>query len=354
MAYVHGTVNETSQVYLLNDKRYNYTTPKSFLELILLYKKLLIEKLEEGKQRVEKLKNGLLKLASCAAQVDGLQEILKEQEVVLKAKNEAANKLVVVVSAENEEVQTEKNMVAEEEQKVRAIEEDVSVRAQMCEEDFRRAQPLLIAAQEALNTLNKNNLTELKSFGTPPNAVVNVCAAVLVLFSPKGKIPKDRSWKACKLLMGKVDQFLHDLINYDKEHIPPDVIKALLPYINNPEFNPEKIRSKSIAAAGLCAWVINIYKYYEVYLVVEPKIRALNNAQAELKAAREKLIFLNNKLTELQSKLNVIQAEYDAALAEKQKCQDDADKTAFTLDLANRLINGLASEKIRWEESIKR
>lgn len=88
---------------------------------------------------------------------------------------------------------------AEEEKKVRIIEEDVIVKAKLCEADLRRAEPLLVAANEALNTLNKNNLTELKSFGTPPKAVTNVCAAVLVLFSGKAKLPKDRSWRACKV-----------------------------------------------------------------------------------------------------------------------------------------------------------
>ena len=56
-----------------------------------------------------------------------------------------------------------------------------------------------MAAQEALNTLNKANLTELKSFGSPPGAVTNVTAAVMVLLAPNGKVPKDRSWKAAKV-----------------------------------------------------------------------------------------------------------------------------------------------------------
>jgi len=34
MAYVHGSVNATSKIYLANERRYNYTTPKSFLELV--------------------------------------------------------------------------------------------------------------------------------------------------------------------------------------------------------------------------------------------------------------------------------------------------------------------------------
>lgn len=54
--------------------------------------------------------------------------------------------------------------------------------------------------------------------------------------------------------------------------------------------------SKSAAAAGLCAWVINIVKFYEVYVVVEPKRRALNAANAELQAARDKLAFLTDQI----------------------------------------------------------
>ena len=34
MAFVHSSVNEMSKVYLANERRYNYTTPKSFLELV--------------------------------------------------------------------------------------------------------------------------------------------------------------------------------------------------------------------------------------------------------------------------------------------------------------------------------
>lgn len=89
----------------------------------------------------------------------------------------------------------------EEEEKVGFIAEEVSKKQKDCEEDLVKAEPALLAAQEALNTLNKNNLTELKSFGSPPGAVTNVTSAVMVLMAPNGKIPKDRSWKAAKVLI---------------------------------------------------------------------------------------------------------------------------------------------------------
>lgn len=67
-----------------------------------------------------------------------------------------------------------------------------------------KAEPALLAATDALNTLNKANLTELKSFAQPTTAIVNVVAAVMCLFAHDGKIPRDKAWKACRVFMGKV------------------------------------------------------------------------------------------------------------------------------------------------------
>jgi len=122
-------------------------------------------------------------------------------------------------------------------------------------------------------------------------------------------------------MMAKVDSFLDLLINYDKENIHPEVTKAIKPYLKDPEFEPEFVRSKSAAAAGefqnsclyvqlksvlfivfdiliagLCAWVINIIKFYEVYCDVEPKRLALAQANTELAQAQEKLAVIKKKV----------------------------------------------------------
>ena len=48
----------------------------------------------------------------------------------------------------------------------------------------------------------------------------------------------------------QVDQFLDSLINFDKENIPDNNLKAVGPYLSDKEFDPDFIRSKSAAAAG--------------------------------------------------------------------------------------------------------
>ncbi|XP_067615922.1 dynein beta chain, ciliary [Eurosta solidaginis] len=352
MTYVHTSVNATSKVYFQMERRYNYTTPKSYLEQISLYLKLLNHKHNDLQRKIVRLENGLEKLRSTAVQVADLKVKLAIQEVELKEKNEAADALIEIVGVETEKVQREKAVADEEEMKVAIIADEVSKKQKDCEEDLLKAEPALTAAQDALNTLNKANLTELKSFGSPPGAVTNVTAAVMVLLAPGGKLPKDRSWKAAKISMAKVDAFLDALINYDKENIHPEIIKAIQPYLKDPEFEPEFVRSKSGAAAGLCAWVINIIKFYEVYCDVEPKRKALAAANAELAAAQEKLSGIKRKVGNLEEQLAKLTADFEKATADKYRCQEEADATQATIALANRLVNGLASENVRWAEAV--
>ena len=47
-----------------------------------------------------------------------------------------------------------------------------------------------------------------------------------------------------------MDQFLDSLINFDKENIHDNNLKAVRPYLEDKEFDPDFIRSKSAAAAG--------------------------------------------------------------------------------------------------------
>ncbi|XP_013396327.1 dynein beta chain, ciliary isoform X2 [Lingula anatina] len=353
MAYVHRSVNETSALYLQNERRYNYTTPKSFLEQIALYRNLLKIKNSELQGKIQRLENGLEKLRSTSAQVDDLKAKLAAQEVELAQKNEDANKLIAIVGAETTKVSKEKAIASEEEAKVAVIKAEVTKKQIDCETDLAKAEPALMAAQEALNTLNKNNLTELKSFGAPPAACVMTTAAVMVLLAPGGKLPKDRSWKAAKTMMAKVDGFLDQLINYDKENIPESCLKAVQEYLDNPEFDPDFIRSKSQAAAGLCAWAINIVNFYRIFCDVEPKRLALQAANAELAAATEKLNGIMAKIQQLEEAMAKLTAEFERATNEKLRCQEEADNTNRTISLANRLVGGLASENVRWAESVK-
>jgi hypothetical protein len=74
-------VDAASHKYLEAYRRYNYTTPKSYLELIALYKALLAQKRAELSAAKERLANGVEKIAQASAQVADLQIALHEEQV---------------------------------------------------------------------------------------------------------------------------------------------------------------------------------------------------------------------------------------------------------------------------------
>jgi dynein heavy chain len=355
MAKVHDSVNATSKIYLSKEKRFNYTTPKSFLEQVSLYQSLLGQKINECQLGIDRMENGLTKLNATAAQVDDMKEKLKAQDIELAEKNAAANALIETVGIETVKVNKEKDIAAVEEEKVSVLSKEVGQKKSDCERDLAKAEPALIAAQAALDTLSKNNLTELKSFGSPPPICVVVVAAVMVLMWPDGKkLPKDRSWKACKIgVMGNVGEFLDNLLTYDKENVPAQSLKEIKKnYLTADGFNAENVAGKSQAAAGLCSWVINIITFFEVYCDVEPKRLALADANAQLEAANTKLAKIMAQIKTLDEALAKLTANFDEATSAKMKCQAEADKTKKVIGLANRLVGGLASEKVRWGETV--
>uniref|UniRef100_A0A671UN02 Dynein axonemal heavy chain 11 n=1 Tax=Sparus aurata TaxID=8175 RepID=A0A671UN02_SPAAU len=353
MAYVHTSVNQASEKYQRNEKRYNYTTPKSFLQQITLYSNLLGKSRAQLQHKMNRLDSGLQKLQTTASQVEDLQAKLASQEAELTFKKQNIEALITKIGLQTERVSSKREAADAEAQKVAVIQAEVSAKQKDCENDLAKAEPSLTAATAALHTLNKVNLTELKAFPNPPNAVLNVAAAVMVLLAPRGRVPKDRSWKAARAFMGKVDDFLQALVSYDKENIPESCLTVVKQeYLRNPEFHPDLVRTKSTAAAGLCAWTINIVRYYEIYCEVTPKRHALSQANAELEAATARLLAVQKKLADLDASLQSLTAHFEKAIAEKISCQEEVTHTNQTIELANRLVKGLEVNKGRWRSLV--
>lgn len=55
----------------------------------------------------------------------------------------------------------------------------------------------------------------------------------------------------------------------------PNVAFVKKEFLSDPAFDPAVVVSKSKAAAGLCSWVINIVKFYDVIQEVGPLRKSL-------------------------------------------------------------------------------
>ena len=352
MSYMHDTVNEVSSLFKEKEGRYNYTTPKSFFELLKLYRVMAVRKKEELKENVSRLETGLSKLNSASLQVDEMKKTLAFEEKDVEEKSAQVNAMLERVMADQEKANKERSLADQEEQKVRAIKQDVAHKQEETVKELLAAQPALDAARAALDTLDKNNLIELKSFQNPGKEVKSVMSFVLILLSSSNKqLRRDLSWKAAKFALSNIGKFLEQLHQFDKDNIPDTVLEAVEQYVNDSTFNGEQIRPKSVAAAGICEWGMNVLKYNSTYRSMKPMRDALSRANAQLSHTVKKLESVREKLQVLDDRISKLTASFQTALSEKNLLAEKAMHTQNTIALANRLVQGLALENVRWTEA---
>lgn len=355
IAECHGSVERASVIYREAYRRFNYTTPKSFLELIQLYKVMLARKRAEVRGESDRLRSGLDRLEGAAEQVAALHERLAAEKVELEERTKVTQELVAQLSLDQEKVSKEREFAEDEERKTDLVAKEVQKRQEACDEDLKKAEPALIRAMEALDTFDRDDIVFVRSLASPPKAVKKVLAAVMILQSPPGRLKRDLSWAQAKKTMKDVNMFLRSLKEFDKDNIPPENLRELeRKYLKDPEFNFEVMKSKSIAAAGICTFVINICEYHKIYTVVQPKRDALAEATQQLQTAQAKLAAIQHRVESLKRNLQELTNKFEKANSDKLDMENQAKKTALTIQLADRLVAGLAGEKIRWGEEVER
>ena len=80
MPYSFLAVQKVSETYERQERRFNYTTPKSFLELIALFRQMLAQRRKMVNDKITKLSDGVIKLERTA---DGVGELEEEIDVTL-------------------------------------------------------------------------------------------------------------------------------------------------------------------------------------------------------------------------------------------------------------------------------
>ncbi|KAG9346625.1 hypothetical protein JZ751_006936 [Albula glossodonta] len=305
---MHQSVDQYSQKMKLELKRHNYVTPTNYLELVSGYKKLLAEKRKEVGDQVTKLRNGLFKIDDTRTKVEAMSVELEDaKKKVAEFQKECEEYLCIIVQQKREADEQQKAVSAHSE-KISAEEINCKAMAENAQKDLDEALPALEEAMKALESLNKKDMTEIKSYGRPPALVETVMQAVMIL---RGNEP---TWAEAKRQLGE-SNFIKQLVNFDKDNISDRVLKKIGHYCTQPDFQPEIIGRLAEKQAALAA------------------------SQAKLK--------------EVGDKLDQLKRDYDEKLAQKEELRIRSEDMELKLDRAGKLVSGLAGERVRWEETVK-
>ncbi|KAG2466381.1 DYH6 protein, partial [Polypterus senegalus] len=342
---IHMSVTDMAEQYYAELRRRYYTTPTSYLELINLYLSMLGEKRQQLVTARDRVKNGLTKLLETNVIVDKLKIELSALEPNLKKKSEDVNALMEKLTADQEAADKVRRIVKEDEAIAKVKAEETEAISAEAQRDLDEALPALEAANKALDSLDKADISEIRVFTKPPDLVMTVMEAICILLGAKP------DWTTAKQVLGD-NNFLKKLVEYDKNNIKAQVLQKLQKYINNPDFIPEKVEKVSKACKSMCMWVRAMDLYSRVAKEVEPKRQKAAAAQAELDATKALLAEKQGRLKDVEDKIKVLQSQFESSVAEKENLAKKMALTQAQLSRAGKLTSALGDEQIRWQESV--
>ena len=358
--YFHSSIKSLAAKFLGTLNRTVYTTPTSYLELIGAFKGLLGDKSDEVKKRKMRYENGLVAIAETEASVAIMkQELIDLQPKLVVAQEETAE-MMVVIERETEEAMKVKVVVEADEAAASATAAEVKAVKDDCEADLAEAIPVLNSAMAALDTLQKKDIDEVKKMGNPTAPVKLTLAAVCTMMGVKPKMVDDPDKPGKKIpdfvepgkkLMMK-DDFIQSLKDYDKDNVSEKIIKVIREkYLEDEDFQQERVKKASTAAYGLCCWTHAISSYDRVAKVVAPKKALLAKAETDLAAVMATLAVKQAQLKEVLDKLAGLQATFDGLKKKQADLEFQVDMCEKKLDRAEKLIISLGGEKTRWTEA---
>ncbi|XP_037101848.1 dynein heavy chain 6, axonemal [Syngnathus acus] len=341
----HVSVSVMAERFYSEVRRRYYTTPTSYLELINLYLSMLDNKRMQLVLAKDRVKSGLTKLLETNVLVATMKVELSALEPLLKQKSTDVDALMEKLSVDQESADETRRFVKEEEAIAKVKAEDTQAIADDTQRDLNEALPALEGANQALNSLDKADISELKVFTKPPDMVMTVMEAVCILLNYKP------DWPNAKKLLGD-SNFTRYLTDYDKDNIKPQVLAKLQKYVNNPDFIPEKVEKVSKACKSMCMWVRAMDIYSRILKEVGPKREAFAKAQSELEITMATLMEKQQLLQSVEDKIRVLQESYDSSLNEKQDLVNTMAVTQARLTRAGKLTSALGDEQVRWEQSV--
>lgn len=152
---------------------------------------------------------------------------------------------------------------------------------------------MALGMELACHMLQKKPKPEHKNkFDTDPNGYFE-CAKTTLLNNPNG--------------------FMDAMKEYDKENIPPAVVKRVNAILQSEDFTYEKVKNAAGALVAILKWSQAMMNYNELLKVVNPK-------REKVKEMNEKLAIVNAELSEKRRQVREVEetiASLEAMFQEK-------------------------------------
>ncbi|KRT81614.1 AAA protein, partial [Oryctes borbonicus] len=343
--YVHQTLHKANARLIKRGSRTMAITPRHYLDFIHHFVKLYNEKRSDLEEQQLHLNVGLSKIAETVEQVEEMQKSLAVKSQELQAKNEAANaKLKQMVKDQQE---AEKKKVQSQEIQQQLAEQIVHIEQKRTEvmADLAQVEPAVIDAQNAVKSIKKQQLVEIRTMANPPALVKLALESICLLLGENAS-----DWKSIRAVIMR-DNFINTVVsNFNTEDISDEVRERMKSkYLSNPDYNFEKVNHASNACGPLVKWATAQIQYADMLKKVEPLREELNSLEKQAETNKRRGDEVKALISQLEQSISSYKEEYAQLIAQAQAIKSDLENVQAKVDRSIALIKSLVIERTRWE-----
>ncbi|KZT06248.1 dynein heavy chain [Laetiporus sulphureus 93-53] len=345
MVYVHESLHQFNQRLSRRQGRYNYVTPRHYLDFINQYVRLHNEKREELEEQQRHLHVGLDKLRDTVTQVEELRKSLAIKRTQLEAKNAEANEKLKRMVADQQEAEQKKAASIQIQAALAEQDKHIEQRRAVVMADLADAEPAVLDAQAAVSNIKRQHLQEVRTMANPPEAVKLAMESVCTLLGHKID-----SWRTVQGIIRR-DDFIQRIVNFDTtnqmtKHLR-DVMKR--DFLSRPSYNFETVQRASKACGPLVKWAIAQVRFSEILVKVEPLRNEVQSLEEQAENTKEQAKMIITMISELEASIEKYKEEYAALIRETQAIKTEMERVESKVERSMKLLESLSSEKSRWE-----
>lgn len=344
--YVHQTLHKIYERMRKRNQQVTYITPRHYLDFINQYVKLFHEKCSELQEEQRHLTVGLNRINETVEQVEEMQASLKVKGTELEAKNREAQSKMENIIQNREEARQRTKESEELQQALRAQETIIAQKRTAVMEDLSKVEPAVKEAQQAVQSIKKQNLIEVRSMTNPPAPVKLAMESICLLL---GEPSND--WKSVRsMIVG--ENFISTIVNFNSENLSDNIRRQMREkYLKNPDYTYEKINRASSACGPLVKWACAQLNYADMVRQIEPLRNELKSLEAEASVNKRKAEENEEILMRLKSTIQSYEEEYGSLKYEAKMIEESLKAVEAKVNRSMALLTSLSSERIRWDNA---
>nr|ACI03594.1 dynein microtubule-binding domain (99:96) fused to seryl-tRNA synthase-monomer [synthetic construct] len=304
------------------------------------------EKRSELEEQQMHLNVGLRKIKETVDQVEELRRDLRIKSQELEVKNAAANDKLKKMVKDQQEAEKKKVMSQEIQEQLHKQQEVIADKQMSVKEDLDKVEPAVIEAQNAVKSIKKQHLVEVRSMANPPAAVKLALESICLLL---GESTTD--WKQIRSIIMR-ENFIPTIVNFSAEEIS-DAIREKMKknYMSNPSYNYEIVNRASLACGPMVKWAIAQLNYADMLKRVEPLRNELQKLEDDAKDNQQKANEVEQMIRDLEASIARYKEEYAVLISEAQAIKADLAAVEAKVNRSTALLKSLSAERERWEKT---